>query len=200
MASAAGTGIDAITLGVEYISRLRVLETSLASEAARHPGFAGAAGTGRINVGLVQGGEWHGSVPKRCVVGANIGYVPPRTLESVAKEIEEIGHSVCDDRDGQVKFSYKGLRNEAYIEDGEEPIVRLMLDRLSAPGRRTDGLALGWGASCDAHLVSRLANVPTVVFGCGDLAQAHSDIETLVIADLAEGAKRLVSLLTTATR
>ena len=194
---AADGGVDAIALAIEYISGLRALQTTLARDATLHPGYTETVGAGRVNVGRIRGGEWHGTIPERCVVGANIGYAPPRDIRSVMAEVEAIGRSIdTAGREFGVEFRYGGLRNEAYHEDENDYVVHTLLDTLGPSQRDIAGVAQGWGASCDAHLYHRIAKIPTVIFGCGTLAQAHSATESVALADLAQGARRLAATLT----
>jgi acetylornithine deacetylase/succinyl-diaminopimelate desuccinylase len=80
-----------------------------------------------------------------------------------------------------------------------EPIVSALRESIRDVIHREPGITKGIGWS-DAALLKVYANIPTVVFGPGDLALAHTEEEHIAIDDLMNGMDiycRLVQRFTT---
>ena len=56
-------------------------------------------GSGHVtNIGIIQGGEWSGSIPERCTFRGDLGFLPSSSLDEVAEMIEPACRSVDDTR------------------------------------------------------------------------------------------------------
>jgi acetylornithine deacetylase len=190
-------GIDAIKGAIAVIERLRQLEAHLLERARTEPAFATWERPLQLNIGVIQGGEWSGSVPERCMLWGDLGFLPPSSLDDVASMIEKACRSVDDPRDGaslHLDFA-TGLRNDAYLTDERAPVVTELATAaamVTGTGRPT---VAGWNVSCDARLYAKVAKKPTVIFGSGALADAHSPHERVSLRELATGAVILATFL-----
>jgi acetylornithine deacetylase/succinyl-diaminopimelate desuccinylase-like protein len=141
---------------------VRWLETDYARRLRRrrHP----LLGHATISVGSVSGGTQPNIVPDRCVCLADRRTLPGESVAGVERELRAL-------------LRRRGLT--ATVADSKvapcEPLetdVRLPLVRqLMACARQVE--PAGASFFCDASVLSR-ADIPSVVFGPGDIAQAHT--------------------------
>ncbi|WP_431897569.1 M20 family metallopeptidase [Micromonospora haikouensis] len=191
-----GDGVSAIDGAMEYIAALRKLEARLAAEAMADPDFAGYSRPMQINVGRIAGGEWHGSIPAQCSVGGAFGFHPKYSLDDVRGMLTELVTGLSDPWFNEhTEIRYEGIHNGAYIGD---PYSAVATD-LRRAGQTVTGRGRpprAWSVSCDARLYHEYLGVPTVVFGAGQLAHAHSSDERLSVTEWSQGVATLVAFLT----
>ena len=192
------TGMDAIAGAIDVVSALRSLEKRLLTAAASEEGFENVANPLQLNIGIISGGEWSGSVAERCVVDGDLGFLPSMSLADVEREIEESCRSIPSTWMAErlkVRFDV-GLRNDACLIAADEPVVT----DLASAIRRHDmgqGQVGAWWVSCDARLYQKVRGLPTVIFGSGSLADAHSSHERVSLSEIAKGAAVLADFLST---
>lgn len=189
------TGVSAIDGAVEFVSLLRELERELLAQARALPCFTGFDRPIQINVGVISGGQWAGSIPERCTVEGFFGFVPGSSAADVLKSLDGLIAQLSHPwHRSHATVRQHAIRNGAYLSDPDCEVARDL--RAAA---RTAGLAPGvhraWNVSCDARLYHDLLGVPTVVFGAGDLTDAHSSREGLRIADWVQGVRILSEFL-----
>jgi acetylornithine deacetylase len=192
-----GNGLSAIDGAVAVLAELRRLERRLTREARLDEDFRRCRRPTPVNVGFVQGGEWHGSVPSRCSIRGNVGFLPRYRISDVKATLDAAVSALPDpwSRDN-CRLTYSGLHNGAYVIPEQTPLV----ERLQSSRRRRlrkSSRAGGWSASCDARYYNTLLGLPVVIFGSGDLADAHSQHERVSIAQLASGMSVLADFLAT---
>jgi len=85
--------------------------------------------------------------------------------------------------------TFDRLRNEAYGIDSEHPAVQALADAARDVHGEDD--IRGYLASCDARLLYHRAGIPTIVFGPGDLLEAHARDESIDVDEVAEAARIL---------
>lgn len=180
-------GINAIEWTFEIIKSLKSMEKGLLEEAKSDPDFNIWERPLQLNIGMISGGEWTGSVPERCVLAGDLGFLPKYSLN----EIESIIELACRNIDNKwvsdnLKVVFNGLRNDAYIIPGELPLVKdliLMADIVGLKQNRN----CGWKVSCDARYYAKDCNIPVVIFGSGSLSDAHSAHECIDFEELRKG-------------
>lgn len=146
--------------------------------ARRHP----ALGHPTINVGVIRGGTQPNIVPDRCQVEVDRRMVPGETPSGVRREMVGFlrGHGI------RVGYEdVKGVPEPALETDEGLPWVGRFL---RAAGRRR---GRGVDYFCDAAILAA-GGTPCVVFGPGDIAQAHTAREWISVASL----ERATDLLT----
>lgn len=190
-----GDGISAIFGAVDLIGLLRDLERGLVEEARSDPAFHSYSRPVQVNVGRIQGGEWHGSLAERCEIGGSIGFRPGTDVEEARRLVEALPAALSDPwlRD-HVDFRYEGIHNGAYLGDPDSWLARGLRWAAQAAGA-TPLERRAWCVSCDARLYHDLLGVPVVVFGVGGLDAAHSSLEYLEIASWRLGVHTLARLL-----
>ena len=142
-------------------------------------------GCATVSVGVICGGSQPNIVPDRCKISVDRRTLPGESLASVRREITRLLRS-------------KNLRaaiGETKIApcDPMETDARLPLVRefLRAAGQARP---LGVHFFCDAAVLSA-AGIPSVVFGPGDIAQAHTADEWISVVQLERAKNLLVHFL-----
>ena len=184
-------GVSAIDKANEAIEIWRAYEQELIEGAKTQELFAEYERPAQLCVGMIKGGEWPSMVPGHCHVEGGIGFLPDRTLTQVKEDlvrwIEERGDKWLR---SHYELAFNKLHNDAFATPLDDPVVISMGKSLEAAG--LDGTPKGWISSCDARLWSKIARLPTVVFGPGALKAAHSNSESVKVEDLRAAARGLV--------
>jgi acetylornithine deacetylase/succinyl-diaminopimelate desuccinylase-like protein len=162
-------GINAVL----SMSRLvQLLETTYAGALRKktHP----LLGHGTVNVGTIQGGTQPNIVPARCAIEIDRRTLPGETETTVRKEIR----ALLDRHDLPCSIaSSKGDPCLPLETDFELPMVRQFLE--TAAQRQPIGVDF----FCDAAILAA-AGIPSVVFGPGSIAQAHTADEWISLTSL----------------
>ncbi|MDE3066041.1 MAG: M20/M25/M40 family metallo-hydrolase [Verrucomicrobiota bacterium] len=162
--------VEALEIG--YTARLRK---------RRHP-LLGAA---TVNVGTISGGAQPNIVPDRCVISIDRRTLPGETEAGVKREIKTFLQS----KRLSVRVADRKLAPALPLEtDPELPLVQKFLR--GAGQRRPVGVDF----FCDAAVLSA-GGIPSVVFGPGDIAQAHTADEWISLAQLERGKNLLLHFL-----
>lgn len=184
-------GANAIEKMAKVISALQELERHWAVVKSC-PGVAPGATT--INPAVIEGGRHPAFMADRCVLWITVHFYPSETWEAVTAEIEDhVGRAAAADlwlRDHPPTFRWGG---RSMIEDRGEifPAAPLEPDH---PGTRTlaachrairgaEPAFVIWPSVSDAGWLAA-AGIPTVIYGPGNLAQAHTIDEWVAIDDL----------------
>jgi acetylornithine deacetylase/succinyl-diaminopimelate desuccinylase-like protein len=159
-------------LETDYATRLR---------GRKHP----LLGTATVNVGTISGGAQPNIVPDRCKISVDRRTLPGETDAGVQREIAAFLRA----RKLSVKVSSAKLAPALPLEtDHQLPLVRQFMRCVGQTK------PLGVDFFCDAAVLSA-GGIPSVVFGPGDLAQAHTADEWISLAQLERGKDLLVTFL-----
>jgi acetylornithine deacetylase/succinyl-diaminopimelate desuccinylase-like protein len=159
-------------LETDYAARLR---------RRRHP----LLGTATVNVGIISGGAQPNIVPDRCVITIDRRTLPGETEMSVRREITELLRA----KRLSAKISSTKLAPCLPLETSPKlPLVRLFLRSIGQTGPACVDFF------CDAAVLSR-GGIPSVVFGPGDIAQAHTADEWISLDSLERGKNLLLNFL-----
>lgn len=188
-------GVSAIDKAFAVIARLKELEARFMAEARTDPYFSIYEGLTPVLIGQISGGDWFNIVPRQCSVTGSVGFLPRYTIGDIKQMLVEKIETIDDPWIREhYAISYPALKNEAFLTDESQPVVRDMLAASRACGGKQDR-PYGWKVSCDARLYSRVAGKPTVIFGCGALTEAHTNHERLPLERLFAGMKVLAQYL-----
>jgi acetylornithine deacetylase/succinyl-diaminopimelate desuccinylase-like protein len=166
-------------LGINAVHRMaqavHTLETTYAAalRRRRHP----LLGHATINVGSIRGGTQPNIVPEECVISIDRRTLPGETEASVKREIRAAL------RAAGVQAAFHPLRLApcpALETDPAHPLVQSLLR--AAKRTRTTGVHY----FCDAAPLAA-GGTPSVVFGPGDIRQAHTRDEWISLASLDRG-------------
>jgi acetylornithine deacetylase/succinyl-diaminopimelate desuccinylase-like protein len=160
-----------------------MLETDYAAQLRkrRHP----LLGTATVNVGTICGGTQPNIVPDRCAITIDRRTLPGETETSVRREIAVLLRA----KRLSVKIFSTKLAPCLPLETSPKlPLVRRFL--WSVGQTRPVGVDF----FCDAAVLSR-GGIPSVVFGPGDIAQAHTADEWISLDSLERGKNLLLNFL-----
>ncbi len=139
-------------------------------------------GAATLNVGKISGGSQPNIVPDLCVIEVDRRTLPGETEKSVRQEIAALLNS----EKLSAKISSAKLAPALPLEtDFKLPLVQNFL-RCAKQSR-----PLGVDYYCDAAVLAA-GGIPSVVFGPGDIAQAHTVDEWVSLAQLEQAKDLLV--------
>lgn len=142
-------------------------------------------GHATVSVGRIGGGGQPNIVPDRCHIEVDRRTLPGETEASVCRELT----ALLRDRGLTAKVSsVKGVPCAPLETDPHLPLVQQFLR--SVGQRRTVGVHY----FCDAAVLAA-AGIPSLVFGPGDIAQAHTADEWISLASLERGKELLAKFL-----
>jgi len=184
-------GVSAVTLVIELAYILQKYEDRLVKESKGQPLFKEYPRPAQVNIGKVTAGDWPSSVPGCAVVEGGVGFLPNKSLDAIKRELEAfIQKKAGMWLRSHYRLEFTGLKNEAFETPITDSAVQSLMTALERNGLK--GTPLGLMTSCDARLFAIEAGIPTIVFGPGDLAAAHSHAEELAIKDIRKAAEVLI--------
>jgi len=159
-----------------------LLETTYAAalRQRRHP----LLGRATVNVGTIHGGAQPNVVPDRCVISLDRRTLPSETDAGVRREILDL---LKRHRLAARMLNLRGAPCPPMETDARLPLVRQFMTQVGQRG------PLGVHYFCDAAVLSE-AGIPSVVFGPGDIAQAHTADEWISLRQLESAAALLAGL------
>ncbi|EMA08528.1 M20/M25/M40 family metallo-hydrolase [Haloferax denitrificans] len=138
-----------------------------------------------VCVGRVEAGSWASSVAGTLTAEWRLGVAPGETVAEVEAAFEErLARVVADDEwlsAHPPAFERFSVQFEPAEIDADEPVVEALRAALRADGRDDDPVGATYGAD-SRHYVE--AGIPTVLFGPGDIDNAHFPDETVEWAEV----------------
>ncbi len=187
-------GVSAIDLACEAIGILYEYEKELIRDRESQPLFAHYEFPTQVNVGTLRGGDWPSMVPASAVMEGGVGFLPNRPMaqvkEDIVRYIEARGSEALKSR---YKLTFPKLHNDSYETPVDHPLVRAFHAATTETAARND--VTGWNVSCDARLFAKVGGMPTVVFGPGNIEDAHSAQEKVSLSEIATAAETLVRFI-----
>ena len=149
-----------------------LIETRYAADLKghRHP----LLGRATVNVGSIEGGTQPNIVPAQCVITIDRRTLPGESEASVRREIKALLRSQG------LQAALGSARTEPCLPmetDPKLPLVRQLLEVAS----QKKGIGVDY--FCDAAVLAN-GGIPSVVFGPGDIAQAHTSEEWITTRSL----------------
>lgn len=181
-------GIDAIAIGTDLATHLRrVFAPRLAARA--HP----LLGRASLVCSLIEGGEGLNTVPARCSLKFDRRTLPDETGDAAWREIA-----------AEVRRFAAGLDPAAAVIVHPPFIDSISMEvapdaaiiAAAAATCRAEGLpdgVIGVPFGSDASKMTR-AGIPSIIFGPGDIAQAHTADEFVAVAEVARAARMLADM------
>lgn len=190
------TGVNAIEGIYDVIKGLKVFEQEMLEEARLHDGFNCWDKPLQINVGKIEGGQWAGSVPENCKILANVGFTDKYTLHEIQEKIRKICTNTKNNWvNNNISITFNELKNAAYLTNENDSYLNEFLEIINSNKSKPQHKTYGWRVSCDAHYYHTLAKKPTLIFGSGDLSDAHSSHEKVDLEEFKQGVKILAKYL-----
>jgi acetylornithine deacetylase/succinyl-diaminopimelate desuccinylase-like protein len=160
------------SLETEYQRRLRQ---------RRHP----VLGQATVNVGSIAGGTQPNIVPDRCWISVDRRTLPGEKEDAVMREIR----AFLRERHFEARLS--NLKAAPCVPLETDPVLPLVNRFLQCVGQRQPA---GVDFFCDAAILAS-GGIPSVVFGPGDIAQAHTSDEWISLGSLERATQILVRFL-----
>ncbi|MDF2659703.1 MAG: argE [Paenibacillus sp.] len=164
------------------------LEPELAARV--HP----LCGSPTIVVGTIRGGTQINIVPDRCVIEIDRRLIPGERPEIVEHElIERLERELASEG---VKLTVERLLLDWALDTPQEaPIVQAAREAASGVGLsdRLQGVTYG----CDASKLQELRGIPSIVYGPGSIAEAHTNHEWVPVSDVEQAAEFYLQLART---
>lgn len=140
-----------------------------------------------VNVGFVHGGKQANIVPDHCECVIDRRTLPGESERSIRKEINEL----LRPRGLQVAITNDKSNPCPALET--DPNIPLVQDLMKILKQKKP---LGVDYFCDASPLANGGGIPSVVFGPGDIAQAHTENEWISLKSLDLAAAQLKQFLT----
>ena len=163
---------------------LRIFEECIAAEVetVQHA----LCGRSTVCVSTICGGEQINIVPDRCEIGVDRRLNPSENWRQAYKKIQRAvnGGLSAGERE-RIVFTDPYLIDPAMETDPADRIVREFSRILKMHRLQQEAVGLPFG--CDASKIAPLG-IPTIVFGPGSIADAHSRNESIAINDIVRAA------------
>ena len=175
---------------------LRLLETRR-NDRLRHPLFADIPVPYAICVGRIEAGVWASTVPEALVLEGRYGLGIGEDAGEARRELEAaVALAAQEDpwlRTHPPQVTWWGARFEPAAIPENHPLVTTLVGAATdATGRRPPVAGMPYGA--DMHLLVHQGGTPTVLFGPGDIRNAHAPDESVALVEL-EAAARTLALM-----
>ncbi|MEI7733068.1 MAG: M20 family metallopeptidase [Verrucomicrobiota bacterium] len=159
------------------------LETEYAAQLRQrtHP----LLGHATVNVGRIVGGTQPNIVPDLCEIAIDRRTLPGETDAGVRREIQTLL------RGRGLKVTLSNRKTGTCLPLETNPRLALVQELLRAAGRSQ---SRGVHYFCDASVLA-LGGIPSVVFGPGNIAQAHTSDEWISLVELDKAARILTRFL-----
>ena len=142
-------------------------------------------GHATVNVGTICGGTQPNIVPDSCAITIDRRTLPGETEAGVRREIETV---LRKNHHGAI---FSNSKTASCLPMETNPKLPLVRQFLRVIGQKNPA---GVDFFCDASVLSR-AGIPSVVFGPGDIAQAHTADEWISVSQLERAKDMLVRFL-----
>ena len=146
-----------------------------------------------ITFGKLHAGDWPATIPKLATLEGVLGFLPNKTRFQIMEEIKnEIENKGSDELKANFDLEFM-YRHDAHVLPVEHELVKTLEISCKKAGLSPEISAMV--ASCDSWFYNNQLEIPTLVFGSGELAVAHSDHEHIKIADIEMAARVLLNFL-----
>ena len=181
-------GVDPVEKFIPIFRRLRALEADRNRDVA-DPLFQGEALPYALTMGRLRAGIWPSTVAESLVVEGRYGVAPGEDLAGARRALEDaVAEAASGDvwlRDHPPAVEWAGAQFAAARTDASDPVVGALAGAVRSLGGtepRVGGVRYG----ADMRLLVNHGHVPTVLFGPGDVREAHRPDESIRAEDLVE--------------
>lgn len=145
-------------------------------------------GSPTISVGIIVGGTSANTVPDRCRIEVDRRLIPGEDLQAAPRQLEEFLRGRLD---FPCEVTPPWLAAPALSPAGSEELVQHLGAAIRAARGVFEVTAVPYGT--DASTIAQ-AGIPAVVFGPGDIAQAHTCDEWVDLAEVEQASEILYRL------
>ncbi|MFN6017233.1 MAG: M20 family metallopeptidase [Verrucomicrobiota bacterium] len=179
-------GANAIHAAADFIVRM---EEKIAG--VSRPEFSGEPGPPTFSAGIVHGGDQVNRVPAEAVIETDLRLPPDFALETGESWLEETARAVASQRPG-IGFTFDRTQEYPAFELAAGSAFREVIAPLAA-----NGFGVPARYATDAGFFAAVG-IPCVVFGPGDIAQAHTADEWIELAQVEHAAELLGEVIASA--
>jgi acetylornithine deacetylase len=187
-------GVDAVDKYLVVHQALRALEARRNVDV--HPLMAHSSLPYPLSVGTVRAGDWPSSVPDLLVAEGRYGVALEESVDAARAELEACLAEVCASdpwlADHPLTLDWYG----GQFAPGVLPTASPLLEQVRSAHRSASGatpVVQGAPYGSDLRLLTA-AGVPTVLYGPGDVRDAHAPDESVAIEELLQVTRTLVLL------
>ena len=190
--------------GVSAIDKMRLLLEAIDQlETRRHreqeqPLYDDPTHVAPVNVGTFAAGDWHSTVPDHAVVEGRFGVFPGETVEAARESLEDALNQVCHQDTWLAEHPPRLTWVEGQFESGQTPVDHPLVACLGgahADVTGSEGALRGVTYGSDLRLFTNHAHMPAILYGPGDLNQAHAIDESVAIEDVRVAARTMTLML-----
>lgn len=189
--SAGGTK-SALKSAVATMERLEAYHAHLLACSRNVPLFDKFSNPMPLTFGKLIAGEWAATVPGTATLEGVLGFLPNRTKEEIMSEVRQVVLGSQDDgldaNSVSVEFTY---RHDPCVVREDAAIVQTLKEAVARSG--SEPIVAALPCSNDAWFYGNQLGIPTLVFGAGKLADAHSSHEMVCLRDLQRFSKVLLT-------
>ncbi len=150
-----------------------------------------------LSFGVVRAGEWSSNVPDRLVAegrfGVQIGEDPRLARARFEDVVTEVAVKDPWLRENRPLVTWPGGQFASGSTDSDHPLVGELSSAVTATGAGRPSLGAGVYGS-DLRLYTGIGGIPTVHYGPGEMADAHTPLEKVDLEQLVEVTRSLVVL------
>jgi acetylornithine deacetylase len=194
-ASVRADGVDAIEKYLLVHAALRDHETR--RNTASHPLLAGTSPPYALAVGTLRAGDWPSSVADSLVAEGRFGVALGEPVEAARAELEQTIAAVCGSdpwlSEHPVRVEWFGGQFASGVLPAGHPLETMAADAHRAVSGRAPAV-LGAPYGSDLRLLTA-AGVPTLLYGPGDIRDAHQPNESVPVEELVTVTRALVMLV-----
>ncbi len=140
-----------------------------------------------INIGTIQGGDWHSTVPDNVVAEGRFGIFPGESNHEARQAFEEnIRQTALQDewlKENPPLVEWVEGQYESGYTDPAHPLVQTLVECYTNT-THNDPKIEGVTYAADMALFTNYCNMPAVLFGPGDVQNAHAINEYVNIKDV----------------
>lgn len=190
-------GVSALEKFVPLFEALRELERER-NASLSHPLYDHLANKVPINIGVVRAGNWASTVPEGLVAEGRAGLIPGEEVEVFKEQVRDRLHAVADGdpflREHPPTLEWFGGQF-APAEVPTDAAVCEAVKRAHALATGEEPIVEGVSYGADMRLFVRFGGTPCVMYGAGDVRDAHAPDEHISIPDLVTATKTVAFLI-----
>lgn len=185
-------GKNAIYTMAKVVSAFEKYATEVAPSLGEHPRLSHPT----LSVGTIRGGVSVNTVPDQCVIQIDHRVLPGQDARdirenTIAYVMKQLGEELNLD-DQSISFTDPTILANGMPDDCNDDFASALTKSIQSLGHRGDHIGVAYGTDAAALAID---NIPTVVFGPGDIAQAHTKDEWVSIEQLEQAVEILVKFL-----
>jgi len=190
-------GVSAITAFMPILAMIERLDVER-HQRFHHPLYDDPTNIAPISIGTVRAGEWHSTVPRHLVAEGRFGIFPGEEAADARAMLER---ALADEAKLHPWLCAHPPRLEWFegqFDSAELSADAEIVDAVRRAHEQTTAQPCALGAvsaGTDARLFLRCANIPTVLYGPGDIDQAHAVNEHVSVDEVVRSAKTIARLI-----